>query len=45
MTPLQLFTSGILLNEHRSVPVTVDPTQLNTSQEKPTFQIVHQYQV
>jgi len=38
MTPLQLFTSGILLNEHESVPVTVDPTQLITSQEKLSFQ-------
>ena len=25
MTPLQLFTSGILLNEHESVSITVDP--------------------
>ena len=34
MTPLQLFTSGILLNEQESVRVTVDPAQLNTSQEE-----------
>ena len=34
MTPLQLFTSGILLNEHESVRVTVDPAQLNTSEEE-----------
>ena len=34
MTPLQLFTSGILLNEHESVSVTVDPAQLNTSEEE-----------
>ena len=34
MTPLQLFTSGILLNEQESVCVTVDPAQLNTSQEE-----------
>ena len=34
MTPLQLFTSGILLNEQESVRVTADPAQLNTSQEE-----------
>ena len=32
MTPLQLFTSGILLNEHGSVPVTV--RRSNSTQHK-----------
>ena len=34
LTPLRLFTSGILLTEQESVRVTVDPAQLNTSQEE-----------